>query len=61
VGRAHASRRLRSFGVAGSDAATALYRRCVTAEVCDSHRLPLQMMHEMPKEFFITTAVDNTN
>src|SRR5213592_3620987 len=33
----------------------------LTADVCDSHRLPLQMNTEMPKEFFITTAIDYTN
>ncbi len=33
----------------------------MTADVCDSETLPLQMMHEMPKTFFITTAIDYTN
>src|SRR6476660_6087185 len=33
----------------------------LTADVCDSHRLPLQMNAEMPKTFFITTAIDYTN
>ena len=33
----------------------------VTADVCDSDRLPLQMNTEMPKTFFITTAIDYTN
>src|SRR6266436_3517648 len=33
----------------------------LTADVCDSHRLPLQMNTEMPKTFFITTAIDYTN
>ena len=32
-----------------------------TADVCDSQRLPLQMIHKMPKTFFITTAIDYTN
>ena len=36
-------------------------RRSLTADVCDSHRLPLQMNAEMPKTFFITTAIDYTN
>ena len=31
------------------------------AGVCDSQRLPLQIMQEMPKTFFITTAIDYTN
>ena len=38
-----------------------LQRRCVTAGICDSETLPLQMMHEMPKTFFITTAIYYTN
>ena len=33
----------------------------MTADVCDSETLPLQMMHKMPKTFFITTAIDYTN
>src|SRR6266404_637221 len=33
----------------------------MTAEVCDSERLPLQMNTEMPKTFFITTAIYYTN
>jgi methionyl-tRNA synthetase len=33
----------------------------VTGGVCDSETLPLQMMHQMPKTFFITTAIDYTN
>ena len=33
----------------------------MTADVCDSHRLPLQMNTEMPKTFFITTAIYYTN
>ena len=32
-----------------------------SADVCDSHRLPLQMNAEMSKTFFITTAIDYTN
>ena len=52
MGRAHASH---------SDAATVLQRRSLTADVCDSHRLPLQMNAAMPKTFFITTAIDYTN
>ena len=35
--------------------------RSLTADVCDSHRLPLQMTAAMPKTFFITTAIDYTN
>src|SRR6187455_3772587 len=31
------------------------------ADVCDSHRLPLHMNAEMPKTFFITTAIYYTN
>ncbi|MFL6544213.1 MAG: methionine--tRNA ligase, partial [Candidatus Udaeobacter sp.] len=31
------------------------------ARVCDSHTLPLQMNAEMPKTFFITTAIYYTN
>src|SRR4051812_19204419 len=38
-----------------------MYRRCVADDVCDSHRLPLQMHPEMSKMFFITTAIDYTN
>ena len=33
----------------------------MTADVCDSETLPLQMMLKMPKTFFITTAIDYTN
>jgi len=33
----------------------------MAADVCDSETLPLQMMHKMPKTFFITTAIDYTN
>jgi methionyl-tRNA synthetase len=38
-----------------------LQRRSLTADVCDSETLPLKMFHEMPKTFFITTAIDYTN
>jgi len=33
----------------------------LTPDVCDSETLPLQMIHEMAKTFFITTAIDYTN
>jgi methionyl-tRNA synthetase len=33
----------------------------VTAGVCDRETLPLQMMHKMPKTFFVTTAIYYTN
>jgi len=33
----------------------------LTPDVCDSETLPLQMMHEMAKTSFITTAIDYTN
>jgi methionyl-tRNA synthetase len=50
---------VRAIGVA--TAAHVMQHRSLTTDICDSQRLPLQMNTEMPKTFFITTAIDYTN